>query len=354
MEKHAKPVTSTGGPQDLVDVRIARRIADKLGIEHYRYEPDEASITDEAVACAVEVADGNREVITLTKLLPYYEEKARRFDLITGGEGGPLFKDHYWLFEFNRVGLNREPHWDRIAKLSILPHAFRDDYFSGFSDRIVDNIEGLLRRRSATVQGTNNQKLDFVYFDMKTPAFAGPGFSVETQFMNVFHPMLDGENVQYSINLPPAIRIRNILQFGIIQGLRPELRWIPTDKGLPTIPPVGVNSWLRLLRGRRYVETAVRKLRTTLVGSGNKKMNRSRDVECLQKLGYFDLLEHSSLVLSSAISASKLAKFKDSPEKQPNRQYLLNTLSVQLFFGRMRELRNAANTVASVSPVSTT
>ena len=42
MEKHAKPVASTSGP-DLVDadVRIARRITDKLGIEHYWYRPNQ-------------------------------------------------------------------------------------------------------------------------------------------------------------------------------------------------------------------------------------------------------------------------------------------------------------------------
>ena len=80
-----------------------------------------------------------------------------------------------------------------------------------------------------------------------------------TQFMDIFHPMMDGENVQYSINLPPEIRIRNILQFGMIHCLRPEICWILTDTGLPTIPPVGVYSWLRVLRGRRYIEAAIRK-----------------------------------------------------------------------------------------------
>ena len=271
MEKHAKPVASTYGREDYVDVRIARRIADKLGIEHYWYEPVSAQMTDERIARAVELADGNRDVIRLAKLLPYCEERASRFDLVTGGAGGPLFKDHYWLYEFNRVGLRREPNWDRIAKLSLVAHAVPDDFFAGFNDRIMDNVRELLRRRSAAVTGSNNQKLDFVYFDLKMPAFVGPDFSLTTQFVDVFHPMVDGDNVQYSINLPPEIRIRNILQFGIIQGLRPELRWIPTDKGLPTIPPVGMNSWLRVLRGRRYIGTGFRKIRRACWDSGVKR-----------------------------------------------------------------------------------
>ncbi len=233
MEKHPRLVASTSGRQDFVDVRIARRVAQKLGIEHYWYKRSPAPMTNEQIARAVELADGNRDVISLAKALPYYDEKARRFDLITGGAGGPLFKDHYWLFEFNRVGLGREPNWSRVARLSVVAHAVQDDFFSGFGDRIMDNLAALFRERSAAVNGTNNQKLDFVYFDLKIPAFAGQDFSLTTQFMDVFHPMVDGDNVQFSINLPPAIRIRNILQFGMIKFLRPEICWILTDTGCP-------------------------------------------------------------------------------------------------------------------------
>ena len=347
IEKHAKAVASTRGRADFVDVRIAQRVANKLGIEHYWYKPSLAPMTNERIALAVELADGNRDVISLAKALPYYEEKARRFDVITGGAGGPLFKDHYWLFEFNRVGLGREPNWNRIARLSLVAHAVQDDFFSGFGDRIMDNLAGLFRERSAAVNGTNNQKLDFVYFDLKIPAFAGQDFSLTTQFMDVFHPMVDGDNVQFSINLPPEIRIRNILQFGMIEALRPGIRWIPTDTGLPTIPPVGVNSWLRILRGRRYIETGLRKVRMSMLGSSAQGTDKSSDIEELRHLGYFDLLEHSSLAVASMISASKLAEFKDSPEEQSNQHYLTSTLSAQLFFGRVKELADAAREVVS-------
>ena len=94
-----------------------------------------------------------------------------------------------------------------------------------------------------------------------------------------------------NILIPPEIRIRNILQFGMIQQLRPDIRWTLTDTGLPTVPPVGVNSWLRVLRGRRYVETGFRKIRTALLGSSGDGTDKSSDMEELRGLGYFDLLE---------------------------------------------------------------
>jgi hypothetical protein len=192
------------------------------------------------------------------------------------------------------------------------------------------------------VSGTNNQKLDFVYFDLKVPSFASQSFSLTTQFLDVFHPMLDGNNVQYSINLPPEIRIRNTLEFGIIRSLHPEVSWIPTDAGLPTIPPVGAYTWLRVLRARRYVETAIRKARITLSGSSGEQTNKSIDIQQLRRLGYFDLLDHSCLPFSFLISSSKLATFKDAPEEQPNQAYVIATLALQLFFQRAGEIGREA------------
>jgi len=353
MENHAKPIASTAGPSGFVDVEIARRVAANLGVEHYWYRPTWEDVTPESIDRAVELADGTRNVIGLAKILPYYAEKAQRFDFITGGGGGPLFKDHYWLFEFNRVGLGREPDWKRIAKLSIVKYAIRDDFFSGFADRIMENLTTKLQQRSALVKGTNNQKLDFVYFDLKVPAFGGQDFSLTTQFVDTLHPMLDGTNVQYSINLPPSIRIRDILLFGIIQSLRPKIRWMQTDSGLPTIPQVGLYSWLRVLRLRRYTQAAIRKTRTALFGSSGEGTDQSQGINRLQSLGYFDLLNPASMTVRPFVSSPVLAEFTNSPCRQPNQSYVIATISAELFFQRVKYLSAETNRPATTELIPT-
>lgn len=288
---------------------------------------------------AVELADGNMSPLRLAGQLTYYEEKARRFNFMTGGTGGALFKDQYWLFEFNRVGLNREPNWDRIIKFSLMPHGIEDDYFIGYDDNIVPNMTELFRHWSSQVSGTNNQKLDFLYFDLKTPAFTGESFSLTTQFMDVYHPMLDGDSVQFSVNLPPEIRVRNILQFSVIQRLRPEIAWVLTHDGVPSVPPVGVYGWLRLLRGRRYAVTAWRKLRTLMLGSSGLSVNVSVDIREIERKGYFDLLDHPYLAFSGFISSKKLDAFRSVPEAQPGKSYIIKTIDAQLFFLRVNEIK---------------
>lgn len=352
MDIHHSPVTTTSGPSDFIDVQIARRIASKLGLEHYWYDATSVELSQSQLDRAVELADGNMSPIRLAKQLTYYEEKAGRFDFITGGGGGPLFKDHYWLYEFNRVGLSREPNWERIARFSLMNHAVEDNYFVGYDCKILPKMSELFHHHSSQISGTNNQKLDFVYFDLKVPAFIGQSFSLTTQFMDVYHPMLDGENVQFSINLPSEIRIRNILQFSMIQSLRPEIAWVLTNDCIPTIPPVGVYGWLRMLRGRRYVATAWRKLSTVMFGSSRHPVNLSTDIKEIERMGYFDLLDHSSLAISPLISAPKLAAFKSLPEEEPNSSYILKTLSVQLFFSRVNEIKRGIQ-IRAISSLKT-
>jgi hypothetical protein len=345
MEAYPNPVTTTSGPGDFSDVKIARRIAAKLGLEHYWYDPASRELLRSDLDRAVELADGSMCPISLAKGLAYYEEKARRFDFIAGGGGGPLFKDHYWLYEFNRVGLSREPNWDRIVRLSLVPHLIEEDYCIGYGNGISHDIAELFRRYSAQISGSNNQKLDFVYFDLKTPSLTGSSFSLTTQFMDVYHPMLDGENVQFSINLPPKVRMRNVLQFSIIKSLRPEIAWILTNDGLPTIAPVNLHSWLRILRGRRYLATAWRKGRTLMLGASGHSVNLPADGKVIGRMGYFDLLDYPSLAFSQFISATKLDAFKSSPEKEPNQSYLIKTVGTQLFFMRVKEIREQAKSI---------
>jgi hypothetical protein len=345
MEIHPNPVTTTSGPSDFSDVKIARRIAARLGLEHYWYNTTSRALVQAELDRAVELADGNLCPISLAKGLAYYEEKARRFDFITGGGGGPLFKDHYWLYEFNRVGLSREPNWDRIVNLSLVSHTIDDDYFVGYEDGILHGIAELFRRYSAQISGSNNQKLDFVYFDLKSPSLTSPFFTLTTQFMDVHHPMLDGENVQFSINLPPSIRKSNILLFSIIQSLRPEIAWILTNDGLPTVPPVNLHWWLRIFRGRRYLATAYRKSRRLMLGTSGERSNSSLDIREIERMGYFDFLNYPSLTFSEFISMSKLDAFKSSTETEPGKSYIVKTLAAQLFFLRVKEIREQSKSI---------
>ena len=91
-----------------------------------------------------------------------------------------------------------------------------------------------------------------------------------------------------------------------------------------------------------------------MLGFRGQATGQLTDIEELRNLGYFDLLKHSSLAASSVISASKLAEFRGLPAKQPNQYYLISTITVQLFFERVKELTHEAQKAAHQHSTITT
>jgi hypothetical protein len=287
--KSGRPVVaSTSGAPNNVDVQRAQVLAQKAGIQHWYYPVDDTvDFSEQSLEECVELSDGAMSPFSLLKQVPYFREKAKRFDILFGGNGGPMFKDHYWLFEFNRIDRHGEPNWDRIARYTltegkVMQGLFRDgfDYFEHMAKALQEN--------SHKIVGTNNQKLDFVYFDLKCQAFAAPQFTFSNRFMDVYHPMCDGKLVEYSLSIRPWIRLRARLQSELIHRNDDRISWVLTDNYVPCVPDTGLYSILRLARVIRYIRAARRKLRDFV-------FNKKKIVKDNRALTFVACLKQTSL-----------------------------------------------------------
>ena len=253
-------VASTAGAAGHVDVARAQEISKIAGIEHYWYEVENTLDFDQRLLDeCVEYSDGAISPFGLTKQIPYFEQKADRFDMLFGGNGGPLFKDHYWLFEFNRIDQPREPSWDRIARYSLTEGKVNNELFVGGVD-YIGHMKSMFASNSKKINGSNNQKLDFMYFDFKNRSFAAAQFTFSNKFMDVYHPMCDGKIVEYSMSIRPWIRKRARLQSELIFRNSQKIAWALTDNYVPCVPDTGVYFYLRALRVVRYARALRRKL----------------------------------------------------------------------------------------------
>lgn len=286
-----KPITaSTAGLSGHVDVERAQQLARIAGIEHYWFKVEDTVDFDQKLLNeCIEHSDGAMSPFGLTKQLPYFNEKSFRLDILFGGNGGPLFKDHYWLFELNRVDKKGEPNWARIAKYSLTEGRVNENLFSG-GVNYLRHMQTLFLECSLKIAGSNNQKLDFMYFDMKCKYFAGPQFSFANRFMDVYHPMCDGHLVEYSLSIRPWIRKRARLQSELIYRNNKRIAWVPTDNFVPCVPDGGFRSVLRLTRIVRYVRAARRKMKDFVF---NKKQlaKDNRAMTFVQSLKSTDLYE---------------------------------------------------------------
>jgi hypothetical protein len=284
-----KPVVaSTAGAPDNVDVQRAKVLARKAGIEHWYYGvADTVDFDEQTLDECVELSDGAMNPFGLLKQVPYFIEKAARFDILFGGNGGPMFKDHYWLFEFNRINRSGEPNWDRIARYTLTEGKVLHGLFvNGFD--YFQHMTHALEQNSRKIVGSNNQKLDFVYFDLKCQAFAAPQFTFSNRFMDVYHPMCDGRLVEYSISMRPWIRLRARLQSELIHRNHPGIAWVLTDNYVPCVPDTGFRYALRATRAIRYIRAARRKFRDFVFNRRKlSKDNRSLTfVACLKQSSF--------------------------------------------------------------------
>lgn len=255
------PVTaSTAGAADHVDVVRAREIARRAGTEFW-WKPVENTVEfdQNVLEECVEFGDGAMSPFGLTKQLPYFSEKAKRLDILFGGNGGPLFKDHYWLFELNRIDRRVEPNWRRIASYSLTEGKVHGSLFVQGLE-YTSHMKAMFLDCSLGIEGANNQKLDYIYYDLKCQYFAAPQFGFSNRFMDVYHPMCDGSLVEYSINIRPWIRLRARLQSELIYQNSKAIAWVLTDNWVPCVPDTGWRRPLRLARGVRYIRAMTRKV----------------------------------------------------------------------------------------------
>lgn len=281
-------VASTAGAADHVDVECAQKLAKIGGIEHLWQDVKSTIDFDQKLLDeCVEYSDGAISPFGLTKQLPYFKLKAERFDMLFGGNGGPLFKDHYWLFEFNQINRTAAPNWGRIARYSLTEGRVNGYLFLAGID-YLEHMRSLFEASTAAITGTNNQKLDFMYYDLKLRSFASGQFSFSNKFMDVYHPMCDGQLVQYSMSIRPAIRLRARLQSELIYKNNKALAWVLTDNLVPCVPDTGAYIFLRLLRVVRYVRAARRKINDFV-------FNKKQVAKDSRALTFVESIQHTAL-----------------------------------------------------------
>jgi len=340
---------NVAGPADHEDVIIHKKIAELLKLHSLWYQDpiEDYNISHKRLLEAIEIADATRNPISLMPALPFFNQRGKKYSILLGGNGGPLFKDHYWLFEFNRINRRREPNWRRIANLSTIDYPWQDSIFKT-GGKEGKRLAKLYESHSQRIQGTNNQKLDYVYFDLKMKAYHSPQFTTCNQFFNVYHPFCDGRLVELSMNIKPYIRKGANLQFAMIYNNSKKLAWILTNNGCPAVPSIGKFFYLKAYVLLRYARALWRKigmyiLRRNVVQS---VYGMALIYEQLKTMGYIDnFLNLDSMKTASLYRVEELNRMINNPRKGSNLDYLLNILAVEMSIKQKENLEGKSYSI---------
>lgn len=344
-------LASTAGAEDNIDVQRAREMCASAEVEHWWYPvAPTVEFDQDLIEDCVEHGDGCMGPFSLLKQLPYFEQKAARMDFLCGGNGGPLFKDHYWLFEFNRIDRRTEPNWDRIARYSLTETNVDRALFPAGID-YIEHVKRYFSDWSARLDGTNNQKLDFIYFDFKNQYFASPQFSFSNRFLDVYHPMCDARLVEYSLSIRPWIRLRARLQSELTFRNDPGIAWVLTDNYVPCVPDTGWRFPIRALRFIRYARAARRKI----LDFGLNKSALAPDSRALTLMASLAASELGAacerpdhMLLAGLISTARLEQLIEGAKTGRHSGYLQRVLSVEAILRRVQRLSGRPVAIASL------
>ncbi|HXY86375.1 MAG TPA: hypothetical protein VEH52_12925 [Gaiellaceae bacterium] len=229
--------TSTSGPPELEDVRLARRVAETVGWDWVNlWLPDNWSEqAPRYVEQALGAADGHLDAVQLAEVLLVHEVKARSRSRLVNGGGGEHFQFFPWQTEFLRAGRSTRVNWDNWVGIGLM-RPMDMSVLRSFPDAEVkaDLRERMARRVADYAGELNTVQLDLLFAYKMTGHFGA--YAAAARYVDVELPL----HLRPVFLVPFSSYYRH--RFGhrlmrlMIERLDPRVAAVPTTKGGPAQP----------------------------------------------------------------------------------------------------------------------
>lgn len=228
----------TVGMKEGFDCRIAKKVCDKLQMEHHFYQLTAENFRDHAEK-VVSLTDGMWMFHHSHGAYPIYRELKKHFDIVLVGISGPLFKGVY----LSRTILNLSSEKELIDLLfrktnSLVPYGEQHKFFSHAYGNIVPNSFLDLQEEIAKARGLlMAQKVEYFFLRNRERRFVNLGLVHLGSYFECRTPFLDYDLIDYIQTVPPRFKVNNSVIKQIFMTHYPKLGNIPLGKlGLCNVP----------------------------------------------------------------------------------------------------------------------
>lgn len=232
---------TVNGPKTLEDVRIACRVAEKLGLDMRHFETPQfwSQLVD---------PDMRRELVYRTNgELPFTEVYhhllsrpllAREFGLHMIGSGGELLRYFPWSQEFHGIGRRRRANVANAIKYRFLSSGLPssglvgDSWLRGYRHRLHAAIEAVCAEETDSL---TTQQLNAVYV-WKMTSHSSLYLSATFDWLPTVAPLLTAEVVSVAVSMPWSLCLTSGLQRQVIYDMSPEAASVVTAYGSTAEP----------------------------------------------------------------------------------------------------------------------
>ncbi|MBN2171764.1 MAG: hypothetical protein JW819_10655 [Candidatus Krumholzibacteriota bacterium] len=281
------------GAAESPDVRIARRLAEQLGVE--LFHEDDAPPEDLAAwREALRDSGGVLGVRQAARLLALQGRRAERYEVSAGGLGGELLRDFWWLQEPSGLDGPGDPDWGRLVRTRMVVRPFPPGILRGEWARALDAAaDRRARWFAAETRGLDlprkRDRLDHAYLRLHLPRWAGAAFATSLRRIRLHHPILHPAVLGVAFAAPTGRRRLARLTREAITRLDRRAAALPIESGGNALPLTPGAPWRYLPAAAALARGVGRRLpggrRTaTLPAWGDRPL----DLAALERRGIVD------------------------------------------------------------------
>ncbi|HEX2980158.1 MAG TPA: asparagine synthase-related protein [Anaerolineaceae bacterium] len=212
-------IASTLGPPNSIDVRIARSVANKLGIQHYNVAIP-TDYLNRFAERSVWLTEGNLSVYASWILAQESLFNSRPYDSVLTGIGGEVISGRLAAFEKLETDIDKALHiYIRTSRQIQVKELLRPEVYQRIQNVSLDTIRSTIL--SAPTEDPLN-KLDYMSFQQDFRRHAS-SIDVLGDFSKVFDPLIDNDLVDYALMIPPRLRARAYTYKKMIARFLPQV-----------------------------------------------------------------------------------------------------------------------------------
>jgi len=215
------------------DIKIGKKISDKIEKDFYPYYHLVDDISSESLENLFELTDGQVDIIVYQRIYELQKSRSGRdISVHLSGVGGELYKDFWWLQDFPRYN-KKTADLTKLYQLRIESIAFEHSKL----DKSLQTLSKDFKRRTLgklqdLILSSNSKTYDNIYYYYKMQTSAGQYLTISNRIFKSYAPLLELELVKFGFNLPRKKRFYNIFHREFISNSCNSISRIRTDAGI--------------------------------------------------------------------------------------------------------------------------
>jgi asparagine synthase (glutamine-hydrolysing) len=236
------PSTVVSGPAQSRDVRVSRDLAKLADLEH-RYVRTGVDVTTEGLRHALQITDGEYDLVECHRILSIHSELSSEFDASCNGSFGEVARGFWWEVLWPHTGDNRPLDAMAVARLRYATGSFDSDLFA--RARRVDmttHMGEVIKRTGGSALGIPNTSLmDQVYLWMRMQRWQGRIASSTNQIWPCLSPFMFRSVLEVMLETQARFRRRSLLIRMMLERFQPKWAQIALEHGYPAVPATWKN-----------------------------------------------------------------------------------------------------------------